>query len=70
MTDQSSKRLPAGRPPWDAWNGARIGIIAGGLLGLFVVFIAGSDQYWLGLIGCLVGGLAGYWTERRKRTGN
>ena len=30
MTDQSGDRLPAGRPPWDTWNGARVGIIAGG----------------------------------------
>lgn len=69
MADREPDRLPAGRPPWDAWNGARVGLLAGGLLGVLLVTLSDSNAYWASLIFAGVGGFVGYWTERRKRAG-
>ena len=67
MREREPERLPAGRPPWDAWNGARVGLLTGGLAGVLAVAVSGSTAYWAALIVAAAGGLLGYWTERRKR---
>jgi hypothetical protein len=69
MSEREPERLPAGRPPWDTWNGARVGLLGGGLIGILVVAVSGSNAYWSALIVAAAGGLLGYWTERRKRRG-
>lgn len=67
MNDSEPERLPAGRPPWDAWNGARVGLFAGGLLGVLAVALSGTNAYWSALIVAAAGGFLGYWVEKRKR---
>lgn len=66
MSEGDQRRLPAGRPPWDVWNGTRIGLLTGGLLGVLGVALFGSDDYWIALIVAALGGAVGYLTERRK----
>lgn len=48
------------------WNGARVGLLAGGIIGVLGVVLIGSDDYWLALIVAAVGGVIGYLTERRR----
>jgi hypothetical protein len=67
MAEHQRTRLPAGRPPWDTWNGVRVGLLAGGSAGIVVIAVSGSDLYWLALIPAALGGAAGYWSESRKR---
>ena len=67
MAEKEQTGLPAGRPPWDPWNGARVGALTGGLLGALAVFLAGSAAYWVVPIGGAVGAAAGYWVEKRKQ---
>lgn len=67
MSEHEPERLPAGRPPWDAWNGVRVGLLGGGLVGVLVVALSGTNAYWSALIVAAGGGFLGYWTERRKR---
>lgn len=64
---RSDSNLPAGRPPWDPWNGARVGALAGGVVGIAAVALAGSSLYWVGLATAAVGALAGYLYEKRKQ---
>lgn len=68
MAEHESDPLPAGRPPWDTWNGVRVGLLAGGAVGVVLVTIAGSNLYWLALVPAAIGGVVGYWSEWRKRT--
>ena len=59
--------LPPGTPPWDTWNGARVGLITGGLIGVLAVWVSGSDVFWMALPAAAVGALVGYRAELRKR---
>jgi hypothetical protein len=65
--EQQRDRLPAGRPPWDTWNGVRVGLLAGGSIGVVLVAIAQSNLYWMALMPAALGGVIGYWSESRKR---
>ena len=58
--------LPPDRPPWDPWNGARIGVLVGGTAAFLGVWISGWDAYWVTLVGAALGGGAGYRSEARK----
>jgi hypothetical protein len=69
MVDRDRDRLPPGLPPWDTWNGVRVGLLAGGLIGVLLVALSGSNSYWLALIPAFLGSVAGYWNESRKRRG-
>jgi hypothetical protein len=67
MAEHQRDRLPAGRPPWDTWNGVRVGLLAGGSIGVVAVAIAQSNLYWVALIPAALGGFIGYWSEARRR---
>lgn len=67
MRENERETLPAGRPPWDTWNGARVGALAGGLAGVLVVALIGSGAYWLALIPAAIGAVIGYRRERGRR---
>ncbi len=67
MAEHQRDRLPAGRPPWDTWNGVRVGLLAGGAIGVVLVAIAQSSLYWVALIPAALGGVIGYLSESRKR---
>ena len=58
--------LPPGRQPYDPLNGARIGALAGGILGALGVALTGMGNAWLVIVGASAGAGIGYWTERRK----
>lgn len=58
--------MPAGRQPYDALNGLRIGAIVGALLGAIVAMIFGSGMVWLILLLGAIGGYLGYRFERRQ----
>ena len=63
---QASTRLPPGRPPWDAWNGLRVGFFAGGVIGALGLWVAGAESFWLAFVAAAVGGVLGYRSERNK----
>lgn len=63
----SKPELPAGRPPWDPWNGARVGIIAGGTAGVGVTLALSMTSFWLVPVGAVAGGVLGYWSEKRSQ---
>jgi uncharacterized protein YcfJ len=58
--------MPAGRQPYDALNGLRIGAVAGALLGAIVALVLGSAMVWLILAIGAIGGYLGYRFERRQ----
>jgi uncharacterized membrane protein len=58
--------MPAGRQPYDALNGLRIGAVAGALLGAIVALLFGSAMVWLILALGAIGGFLGYRFERRQ----
>jgi predicted lipid-binding transport protein (Tim44 family) len=67
MSNRDGDAHPAGRPPWDTWNGVRVGLLGGGLIGVLMVALSGTDAYWAALISAAVGAVIGYRSERRKR---
>ena len=67
MSEESRHSLPAGRPPWDPWNGARVGGLAGGIVGILVTVVSSMTSFWLVLVGAAIGGGIGYWSEKRKQ---
>ena len=58
-------RYPPGTQPYDVLNGARIGAVAGGVLGIVAAFFLGAAFVWLIIVGAVVGGGIGYLWERR-----
>lgn len=58
--------MPAGRQPYDALNGLRIGAMAGALLGALVALLIGTGMVWLIVSAGAIGGLAGYRFEQRQ----
>ena len=66
-SDEDSS-LPPGRPPWDTWNGLRIGALVGGIIAILAIWMAGSNSFWLALVGAVIGGVLGYLSEHRKLT--
>jgi len=59
-------RYPAGHPPHDAINGLRVGAFAGGIMGILGSWLVASPHLIALVVGAVVGGGVGYWTERRK----
>ena len=59
-----SDRLPPGVQPYDALNGFRVGAFAGALLGAIPTFIVATPWFVIG--GALLGGVAGYLTQRKR----
>jgi hypothetical protein len=56
--------------PWDPLNGARVGAVAGALVGAVLTALTaltGLASFWV-IAGCgAVGGGIGYWSEKRKQ---
>ena len=66
-TDQPLK-LPAGRPPWDPWNGLRVGALTGGIVGVLVAVGLSITPLGPVLFGAVGGGVVGYRSEKRKQS--
>ena len=60
-------QLPPGRMPWDPVNGARVGAVAGALVGAAFIALSGVANFWV-IAGCgAIGAGLGYWSEKRKQ---
>lgn len=57
-------RLPSGRQPYDTLNGARVGALAGAIIGAATTLIGGPA--WLIFPGAALGALGGYWYQRLR----
>lgn len=68
MAKSPDERFPAGRQPYDAMNGIRIGALAGGILGITATALLSFSTIWLMILGAIVGAAAGYRWERQKLT--
>ena len=71
MTDEhdspaDEREPPAGWTPWDPVNGLRVGVLAGGLVGVAATALIGGRAAWLILVGGALGGAVGYWTQTRR----
>lgn len=66
MSESDSHSLPPGRTPWDPWNGARVGALAGGLLGVGATVLIGLSNYLLVPVVAAIGALVGYRSQKRK----
>lgn len=64
MTDGSSP--PSGWQPWDAANGLRVGILAGGLIGVAVIALTNVSSFWIVVACGVVGGGIGFWSGKRR----
>lgn len=53
----------------DPVNGLRIGMLAGGLLGALITVLTSVGYAWLVFVLGLIGGVIGFWTERRRLDG-
>ena len=60
---------PAGRQPYDPLVGLRVGAIAGGIFGVVLVAISSLASFWVVVVGAVIGGAVGYWTERFRLSG-
>ena len=58
--------MPAGRQPYDALIGLRIGAMTGALLGALVALLIGTGMVWLIVATGALGGFAGYRFERHQ----
>jgi uncharacterized membrane protein len=58
--------MPAGRQPYAALFGLRIGAMTGALLGALVALAIGTGMVWLIVAAGAVGGFAGYRLEQRQ----
>lgn len=67
MSDPGHNRAPEDRNPLDSWNGARVGALAGAIVGVLLLAVSGSDLYWLALIPAALGGIIGYRSESNGR---
>ncbi|MCP3974003.1 MAG: hypothetical protein GY720_05865 [bacterium] len=65
---KSPDRLPAGRQPYDGFNGLRIGALTGGILGIVATSLLSFSSIWLTVVGAVVGALAGYRWEKKSWT--
>ena len=61
--------LPPGRPPWDKWNGIRVGGVTGAVIGAIAGVPTGGGWAWvlITLAGTAVGGGTGYWLAGRSQ---
>ena len=62
-SNEERHRRPAGSPPWDAWNGARVGLIAGGIAGGLAGLAVGWPAFGA-VLGAGIGGWIGYRSQR------
>jgi outer membrane lipoprotein SlyB len=58
--------LPAGRQPYDALTGLRIGAVAGALVGALLALLIGTGMVWLIVALGAVGGVLGYRFEQHE----
>jgi hypothetical protein len=58
--------MPAGRQPYDALNGLRIGAAAGASLGAVIALVIGTGMVPLIVFGGGLGGAAGYRFEQHQ----
>ncbi|HSF87604.1 MAG TPA: hypothetical protein VLG28_18335 [Acidimicrobiia bacterium] len=56
--------VPPGRQPYDVFNGARIGALAGGLLGVLAVAVIGAGGLVAVILLAMAGSVIGYAWER------
>ena len=63
---ETPRRMPAGRQPYDALTGLRIGAIAGAMLGAIVALAIGTGMVWLIVVTGAIGGIIGNRFERRQ----
>jgi len=40
----------------------------GGIIAILAIWMAGSNSFWLALVGAVIGGVLGYLSEHRKLT--
>jgi hypothetical protein len=67
MAADPEPKLPAGVQPYDRLNGARIGALAGGVLGVIPAVLMWPSFGWV-LAGAVLGGAAGFvWQDREER---
>lgn len=66
MSDESGSRYAPGRNPWDPINGFRVGALAGGIIGVLPVALLGGGYFWAVIAGAALGGVAGFWIEKRN----
>ena len=66
MGPSRSRRYPPGGQPYDAANGLRVGVLAGGLAGAGVTALFGTGAVWAVFAGAAIGGVVGYVSERRR----
>jgi hypothetical protein len=66
MGSSRSRRHPPGGQPYDAANGLRVGVLAGGLAGAGITALFGPGAVWAVFAGAAIGGAVGYASERRR----
>lgn len=64
MPANETPRYPPGKQPYDSLNAIRIGILAGGILGVVVTALTSAANLWLVALFAVVGGVAGYWSTK------
>ena len=56
-----------GDQPWDPANGLRVGLVAGGLVGVVVTLLTGLANFWVVVVCGALGGGIGFWSAKRRR---
>lgn len=60
-------RLPPGHPPWESFNGIRVGGLTGALLGAMVAVVTNTAVFlWIVVAGAAVGAVVGYLVAARE----
>ena len=68
MSSDNRPRRPAGHPPWDKWNGIRVGGVTGAIIGAIAGVPTGGGWAWvlIAVAGTVIGGGTGYWLAGRR----
>ena len=65
MAHEESYKLSPGRQPYDPINGMRVGTLVGAILGAIVAGLTDLG-FWTVIVLAVIGGAAGYWSQKRK----